>query len=367
MLNRATRLLLLGFLLIAPATLAADEKGKPVAEWKDVPDEWFTSDEGKLVITNIISWQHSSGGWYKTYNTLKPKPADYAPTNHPLAMQGDNADVWARSGTIDNDATYTELRLLARAVHLTKREDALASFNKGLQFLFDAQYSNGGFPQRYPLPKNYGRHITFNDGAMVGVMKLLKDASTGAGDFDFLTPEMQKKCGERFTRGVDCLVKLQIKRDGKLTVWGQQHDPETLAPASARTYELPSYCSTESTGITQLLMQIENPSDEVKAAVNGAVAWFESTKIPGKRYDKLSGPQYEKGFERRVVDDPASNLWARFYDLENVKPLFVDRDGSIHTDVQELGYERRTGYAWYSSSPNSVLKAYPKWKAKNGG
>ena len=61
----------------------------------------------------------------------------------------------------------------------TNNQIYLDAFNKGLDYLFAAQYaSNGGWPQIYPTPSlAYQRHITFNDGAMVHVLSLLR-AST---------------------------------------------------------------------------------------------------------------------------------------------------------------------------------------------
>ena len=47
-----------------------------------------------------------------------------------------------------------------------------------------------------------------------------------------------------------------------------------------------------------------------------------------------------------VVARPGASLWARFYDLEQQHPLFVDRD-SQPVAFAQLPNERRTGYSWY--------------------
>jgi len=57
-------------------------------------------------------------------------------------------------------------------------------------------------------------------------------------------------------------------------------------------------------------------------------------------------------------------VWARFYEIGTNRRLFGDRDGTIHTDVQEISHERRNGYAWYVESPRSALEKYEKWAAK---
>ena len=57
---------------------------------------------------------------------------------------------WNYVGTLDNDATNTELHFLAKvqAQAPGKEGDAYrASFIKGIHYLLAAQFPNGGFPQ----------------------------------------------------------------------------------------------------------------------------------------------------------------------------------------------------------------------------
>ncbi|HRK31813.1 MAG TPA: pectate lyase [Tepidisphaeraceae bacterium] len=335
----------------------------PVERLRDVPDGWFASAEGKSTIANIISWQNANGGWWKSYDTLTPRPADAkSESTNPAAPK----DSWSATSTFDNQATYTELTLLARAVTLTNDDAAKDAFQKGLQFVFDAQYDHGGFPQRFPLEKGYGRYITFNDGAMAGTLKVLRDAGRGAPPYAFLDEATRAKCLAAFNKGIECILLCQIKVDGKLTAWCQQHDEVTFAPQLARAYELPSICSTESSEIAQLLMSIENPGPEIRAAVKAAAEWFERSKIHGKRYDRLTDA--DGRVSRLLSDDPnAPPLWARFYDIDTNRPFFCDRDGVKRWDLNEVGEERRRGYAWYSTAPANFLKHYPQWLERTGG
>lgn len=59
-------------------------------------------------------------------------------------------------------------------------------------------------------------------------------------------------------------------------------------------------------------------------------------------------------------------LWARFYDVEQQQPLFVDRDCTVVSSMDLLSVERQHGDGWYQSNANFVLKAYPLWKARRG-
>src|SRR5205823_5046021 len=158
---------------------------------------------------------------------------------------------------------------------ITSRQAYRDAFVRGLKFIFDSQYPNGGWPQRFPLQDNYGRHITFNDGAMIGVMNLLKDIAESKPDFAFLSDDDRKQSQAAFDRGVDCILKCQIKSNGELTAWCQQHDEITFAPAKARAYELPSVSGDESDDIVLLLMRVDHPDARVRQSIDAAVAWFE--------------------------------------------------------------------------------------------
>ena len=203
------------------------------------PDTWFQSPEGQKLADNIVTWQNANGGWWKNYDPNKPRPANPGAKTNDGAL-GDTEDVWRKVSTFDNGATYSEMRILARAHRILQRDNYRDAFNRGLKYIFDAQYPNGGWPQRFPLQDNYGRHITFNDDAMSSVMSLLRDIADGAADFAFVSDEDRKRSAEAFDRGVDCILKCQIRVNGKLTAWCEQHDEVTFAPAKARSYELPS-------------------------------------------------------------------------------------------------------------------------------
>lgn len=70
-------------------------------------------------------------------------------------------------------------------------------------------------------------------------------------------------------------------------MWCQQNDRETLKPAPARAYELPSYCSAESAGIVRLLMELPAPDARVKRAVHGAMKWFDRYKLTGLKCERI--------------------------------------------------------------------------------
>lgn len=319
-----------------------------VADLLKKPADWFATAEARTIASHILTYQTEHGAWPKNTDTVK-RP-----------YRGAKKDL---KPTFDNGATMDELRFLARSYVATKNAEYLKAFQKGLDYIFIAQYPNGGWPQYYPLSTQYHRHITFNDGTMVRVMEFLREVSRDPV-YSFLPADSRKKAATAFDKGVACILRCQIRIDGKLTVWCAQHDEVTLAPATARSYELPSLSGSESVGITRLLMSLEKPSAEVIAAVEAAVAWFEKSAQRGIRIETINYSKAPGGKDKVVVKDPkARPLWARFYDLKTQQPLFCDRDGIPKTAYAAIGHERRNGYSWYGNWAQSLLeKDYPKWK-----
>lgn len=322
-----------------------------VEDYLKKPEAWYRSEEAKTVANNVLSYQTDSGAWPKNTDTVK-RP-----------FTGKRKDL---KPTFDNGATMDELRFLASCFQATEHKPYQQAFQRGLDYIFIAQYPNGGWPQYYPLSKQYHRHITFNDGSMVRVMEFLREVANDPL-YTFVAATDRKKAATAFDKGIDCILRCQIRIDGKRTVWCAQHDEVTLAPATARSYELPSLSGSESVGITRLLMSLEKPNSEMIAAVEGAVAWFEKSAQRGIRIESVKDPEAPGGKDKVIVKDAeARPLWARFYDLKNQQPMFCDRDGVPKTSYSAIGHERRNGYSWYGTWAQSLIeKDYPKWKKLN--
>ena len=81
------------------------QKKHTVTDLRDKDAAWYATDEGQQIINNILAWQMPSGGWHKAYDVSRT----------PAERQGEKVGPGWESATIDNDATYTEIRALARA------------------------------------------------------------------------------------------------------------------------------------------------------------------------------------------------------------------------------------------------------------
>ncbi len=334
---------------------AEAQKRRKNAELKRTNPEFFQSDEARRIGDQVVLYQRVTGGWPKNIDMARMMTAEEMATVE--AEKGRRYD-----STTDNNATILQLRYLARLYKATGDVKYRDSFRRGVDFLLDGQYENGGWPQFWPENRDYQIHITYNDNAMVGTMTVIRDLMYGSEPYDApgLMPEgYRKRLMESFYRGVECILATQIVTDGRPTVWCQQHYRDTYLPAPARAYELPSYCSNESAGILRLLMEIPDPDARVKRAVHAGMRWLDDHKITGYRYEH--GWQSGTGSSCLVADENAGPLWARFYDLKYAEPYVCDRDGVARRHLEQIGYERRNGYGWFSTNPAELYGLYDEW------
>jgi PelA/Pel-15E family pectate lyase len=335
-------------------------------------EAWYGGSEARQIADIVVSFQTPAGGWSKQINMTQRarQPGELfasasgsrflTVTDYDRLPGGD----WNYGGTFDNEATIAQLRFLAKvgvAQPAGQGDKYRAAFMRGLDYIFNAQYPNGGWPQVWPLQGGYHDGITYNDNAMANVLRLLSEVAEGRGGFAFVSKKTRTHAAASLKRGIDCILATQIVEDGRRTVWCQQHDALTLKPTSARNYEMPCKTSSESAGILQLLMSLPNPDPKVIAAVHAAAAWFEKTKLNDVAFRNPGD-----GNGRQLLPAPGNGpIWARYYDLATDRPIFGDRDKSVHDDVNKISRERRGGYAWFVDRPKLVLEAYERWSKEH--
>jgi pectate lyase len=313
-------------------------------------EKWFAGDEARRIAENILSYQSELGGWPKNQSTMSSR------------YLGERENL---KPTYDNKATTDELRFLARLYTATKEPRYRASFIRGLDYILAGQYPSGGWPQYHPPGTDYHRHITFNDNAMVRLLKFVREVAT-EDTYAFVDKTRRRSASEAFEEGIECILKCQIRVNNHLTAWCAQHDENDFRPRAARSFELASLSGSESVGITRLLMNLDEPTPDVVQAVEAAITWFEAVKINNIRVVKVKDGQAPKGTNKIVLKERnARQLWARFYEIESNSPIFADRDGIAKSALADIGYERRNGYAWYGNWPQKLLERdYPAWKKR---
>lgn len=322
----------------------------------------FKPDELTAIADNILLFQKTNGGWPKNYDVFA------------ILTDAQKDSVKASAGalntTFDNGSTYNQIAALSNVYSVTKVDKYRIGAVKGLNFILQSQYKNGGWPQYYPLESNYSRCITYNDGAMKGIMELLKGIHEDKPEYTFIENSLRGKLEKAYLAGLDCILKTQINDAGKPTAWCQQYDEVSLKPSWARKFEPPSICNKESADLVLFLMSIDHPNKEIMTAVQNAVTWFKKSKIYNIRVKTIPAERTVTPFrvsvsDKIIVNDTtAPPIWARFYELKTHRPIFCNRDSKVVYSLAEVTRERRDGYGWYVYDPQKVLDKYPEWQMK---
>lgn len=303
----------------APDAPLLPQEGNPVHDrFESARTEW---DQSKADI--ILSHQYDNGGW---------------PKNQEYDSMGDGG---SGLGTIDNGATVTEMVYLAEVYRDTGDTRYRNAVRGAMDFLLEAQYNTGGWPQFYPLRGGYSDHVTFNDNAMSSVLTVLHHANQQSAPFDtdIFNDNDRAQMRQAIDGGVDYILNAQWVQNGNLTVWCAQHGKDDYEPKMARAYELKSLSGSESVEVIGFLMtQPQTP--EIEAAVRAAVDWFRSPDTYLENYT------YDKSVERKIVYSEGDRMWYRFYDLYTNRGFFSDRDSRKVYDIMEISEERRNGYSW---------------------
>jgi len=318
----------------------------------------FTQEKDSLA-EKVLVYQLPNGAWGK--QLVDKKAVNYAlPLTKELLQKIEATD--EKHATIDNGATTREINILLEAYAKMKNTAYLEAARKGVEYLLEAQYENGGFPQYYPNKSLYRAQITYNDNAMINVLTVLDNLAKEKTNFAALADNrLKERAMGAVERGIDCILKTQVIQGDSLTIWAAQYDEKTLQPEQARAFEPVSLSTSESVNIVRFLMK-QPVTPAIETAIEAAVRWFAVHDLEGYRFDKMTNPKTGQ-IVRDLVPDNTSVIWSRFYDIENNKPLFGDRDNSVTYDFSKISDERKNGYAWFGNWPIKLLeKEYPKWK-----
>jgi PelA/Pel-15E family pectate lyase len=322
----------------------------------DTPETWFASEEAKKLADAIISYQTPAGGWSKAVNYAQGKRP---PGTHWTSGKG---DAWHYCGTIDNRSTTEQIKLLAGVYAATQRTDARDAALRGIDYLLEAQYPNGGWPQNYPIESGYHEAITLNDNAMLHVLEILLNLTEKKPPFTWADDTLKARAASAFQRGLDCLTVAQVKVKGQLTVWCAQHDPISLEPVRARAKEPPSLSGSESAEFIKFLMRKAPITAQTTAMIEPALAWIDARRVIGLRKTKNVAGKTD------YVNDPNSKeiYWARFYDVETAKPMFAGaQDGIVYDTFSEMAAKNKVAYDFLTTKPGDLLsKELPRWKKR---
>jgi PelA/Pel-15E family pectate lyase len=282
-------------------------------------------DAAKLNAESLVWGQLECGGWDYNIDFTRRGEERYF-YRHNVGAEDEALASGRNTGTMDDNVTQAATRLLIMVDTALQRADQTdeeihEATIAALDYLLEAQYDHGGWPQRYPLGgRKYNDFATFNDNTIRDCVRTMMDAWEAYGD-------------ERYHQSIiDCadfIVEAQLP--APQASWAQQYDAD-LKPAWARRFEPPAVCTGEAYGVMHLLVELAAFTGDEKylAPLPAAIEWFES--------------------EDTLLEDGRR---ARFYELKTNRPLY------FYAGSYRLTYDDSdlpTHYGFKGSYYNTVVR-----------
>lgn len=286
----------------------------------------------------LIDGQLKSGGWDQVIYFTDPK------SNRMGAYRNRKGGKWNNSSLDDNKSQSALLFLIRMDEAFEQKKHAIhETVSFGLESLLAAQFANGGFPQvwnekaedrpvlkaNYPMYdwktegriKNYWDHYTLNDGLAGDVVAVFAEAYRVYRDDRFLNA---------LKRHGDFLLLAQMP--APQPAWCQQYNAQ-MQPMWARKFEPPAIASSESQDVMEALIQI--------------------ALITKEQHYLSPIPQALQFFREKCLI--GNGQFARFYELQSNKPLFMNRNYELTYDDSDVP----THYGWkVKSKLDQIEKHY---------
>jgi PelA/Pel-15E family pectate lyase len=258
----------------------------------------------------VVCAQSVEGGWSDA-PLLQPNCPAVRPPEAPMVTN--NADSLDEGGPAQTIA----LLLALRQIDPSQGDRFVASARAALDFLVNAQNRDGGWPLKL-TDWTYYRYSTLNDGVTTDAIGALVKGFEIFGDPSYRDAAL---------KGVQFLLDMQAENGA----WAQQYDA-TGKPAKARAFEPVAHASLETGRAMQTIADFYalTGSDTLKLSLLTARDWLAA---------------------RRLGDEG----WARLYEIGTDRPVFGDRDDSVHYDISEISKERAEGYRWIEVFPEVEL------------
>ena len=201
------------FLLVAVPS-GAPAAGFPWKAFAARPDSWYRGDEAARLAENVLSHQSERGDWPKNVDT---SAAPY---------RGDRSRL---RGTFDNGATVGEMRFLARAFVATGRARYRDAFIRA------RPRAGRAVPERRMaaiVPARPGVRPLYHIQRQHDGQPPEARPRRGAGRWLPVRRSRRREAADRaFAAGIACIVRCQVRVDGRLTAWWRSttRRPSSLA------------------------------------------------------------------------------------------------------------------------------------------
>lgn len=307
--------------------------------WRTTGDDAYL-EYAKDAANALIEGQLAPGGWdYRIYFGAEGRARWYYRVD---SLAGESRNDRMIFSSLDDNTTQEATRFLMEldvAVGFSDEHlhDAVLA---ALAHYIDAQYPNGGWPQRYPpLPTGFSGYYTFNDNAINNCIDVMLLAWETYQDSLYLASALA---------GGDFMILSQI--EPPQAGWAQQYDPD-LEPAWARKFEPKAVCSAVTLRNIATLIDLYARTEESRflEPIPAAIEWLNGSFV--------DVPEEYFAVRSMMPFEPA---WARFYEIGTNRPLFGDRDGEVHYTFAEISEERQRGYTWYLPVNTNVFEKYER-------
>ncbi len=300
-------------------------------------DAWRATGDGAYLqyarrAADALVWgQHPAGGWHYLIDFDMPGLKPWYDEVASRCWGWEEYYHYYGNCSFDDEATSGPTEFLLELYMATLDPKYRFPLLKALDFIVEAQYPNGGWPQRYPLMYNYPHDghedythfYTFNDGIIVNNIALLLKA------FEKLGIE---KYRESATRGMDFVLLSQLP--APQAGWGQQYDM-SMRTAPARSYEPASIMPQYTEWNVRELMKYYTITGDRRylRGIPAAIEWLENTRLP-------EGHAPSDQYTHAMFVEPGTN-----------RPIYPHVSGSGIED----------GRTWIDYNPKDVMPGYGMW------
>lgn len=274
------------------------------------------------VADGLIAAQHPAGGWNYLHDFAgEDSMRRWYETIGKNGWRLEEFHHYYGNATFDDAGTSEASQFLLR-LYMERRNPRLrAPLQRAISFVLDSQYTNGGWPQRYPRAAGeaaYIPYITFNDAVADENIKFLLMAYHALGD----------------DRALACIRRAMevfpaTQQPAPQAGWSLQHHHETLAPMGARSYEPESLATHTTAGNIAQMMDFYEWTGERRfiERIPEALAWLESVRLRDDQV-QVRGRHYPTFIElatnrARINHRRGSNVinGAYFWDYDPQRPI----------------------------------------------
>lgn len=309
-----------------------------------VADSYEPSREVSIKTADfVVSWQmdyEGLGGWSKNFDDriYSRKWDGEEPISHTFTR-----DNQLPTSSIDNDATTSHILYLAAVYDQYGGEKYKQAIHKAMDMILHMQHEEGSWGEMYP-EQTYETSLFENRGTILqkvhyNNMSLFQKVlmNTYPFDNDLFDTAYKERIQESYDKGLEFIIKSQIKQQGTLAGWAGKYDEKNYEPIWARSFEPPAIAGFDTAMILFHLLSIEEKNDDVIQAIYYGVMWMYENVTLDMEYRSTTHPYF--------FEVSGMKMWYTFHDLETNEGIYAF-EGEILQDIMDLPEERRHGYGW---------------------